>query len=117
MERALLAQDVIVLDVSLLRGAVPVVIVVLGAEAAVFLLARRSRRWWLRTVPVIALGLPFANQVGFGSLEARVPNLVIAAPGRPLEQQWTAPAGMPAGGVVSEVRIPAPISGFPARPG
>lgn len=63
-----------------------------------------------------ALGLPPANQVDFAQVSAGVPDLVARRPGRPLSQVWRPPPGMPAAGTVSEVAIPAPVSGFAARP-
>ncbi|WP_027343508.1 alpha/beta hydrolase [Hamadaea tsunoensis] len=41
-------------DWSLVTGVVPGVVVIIGALALVYLLARRSRRWWLVQVPVAA---------------------------------------------------------------
>lgn len=65
----------------------------------------------LRTV----LGLPAAGQVPFTDVALRAP-LVPARAGRPLAQAWTAPAGMPTTGVVTQVDIPGTRSGFAARP-
>ena len=65
----------------------------------------------LRTV----LGLPAADQLPFTDVTPRAP-LVPARPGRPLAQAWTAPRGMPGAGIVTQVDIPGPRSGFLARP-
>ncbi|MBP2326591.1 enterochelin esterase-like enzyme [Kibdelosporangium banguiense] len=45
-----------ILDWDLVRGAVPAVITTIGTLAGATLLARRERRWWTRTVPLIAAG-------------------------------------------------------------
>src|SRR2546423_14261651 len=44
----------------LVFGVLPTVISVAGGIAMIFLLARRGRRWWLRTVP-IAVGAGLAG--------------------------------------------------------
>jgi S-formylglutathione hydrolase FrmB len=44
------------LDAPLLSGPLPVIVGAAGVAGAVFLLARRSRRWWARTVPAVLLG-------------------------------------------------------------
>lgn len=43
------------LELSLVSGSVPVVILTVGLVAFVALLARRSRRWWSRAVPLAVL--------------------------------------------------------------
>lgn len=43
-----------VLDWDLVRGAVPAVVAVAGLVAGAVLLFRRDRRWWSRTVPIVA---------------------------------------------------------------
>jgi enterochelin esterase-like enzyme len=62
-----------------------------------------------------AFGLPLANQVDVVQVSGRTPNLVVASPGVALSRSWTAPAGLPASGVVSSVNIPGMVSGFTAR--
>lgn len=42
-----------VLDAPLIAGPLPTAISVIGAVAAVFLIAGRDRRWWTRLVPMI----------------------------------------------------------------
>lgn len=44
------------LDASLLGGPLPWVVTAAGAAGALFLLARRPRRWWTRAVPAAVLG-------------------------------------------------------------
>ncbi|MBW0115076.1 alpha/beta hydrolase [Pseudonocardia abyssalis] len=63
-----------------------------------------------------ALGLPPANQVDFAQVSTGAADVVARQPGRPLSQVWQPPPGMPSAGTVSEVAIPAPVSGFAARP-
>ncbi len=65
----------------------------------------------LRTV----LGLPAADQLPFTDVTPRAP-LVPARAGRPLARLWTAPPGQPSAGIVTQVEIPGPRSGFAARP-
>jgi S-formylglutathione hydrolase FrmB len=43
------------LDTPLIAGSLPTTVTVLGAVAGVVLLVGRTRRWWLRTVPVAVL--------------------------------------------------------------
>jgi len=67
-----------------------------------------------------ALGASPPNQVAFIDVTGppgRAVPMVGATGGRALAQVWHPPPGMPAGGVISEVAIPAPTSGFAARPG
>jgi S-formylglutathione hydrolase FrmB len=45
-----------VLDTSVLSGALPATISLLGAAAFCALIVGRSRRWWTRTVPLLAAG-------------------------------------------------------------
>ncbi|MEU9078911.1 alpha/beta hydrolase [Kitasatospora sp. NPDC004745] len=47
----------------------------------------------------------------------RTASTVAASPGRPVEEQWHAPAGLPAKGTLSGVTIPGAKSGFKARGG
>lgn len=189
-------------DWSLVGGVVPGVVVIVGALALVYLLARRSRRWWLVQVPVAALvsaGLvlltaylvndvfqlfpdPLPTEVliwtgvaifalllavmrlaggrwyastaslvaallvvltcgaqintfyaqyptvgalfgtdapeltSFDEVDAKQVTLIAAPPGGTLSQVWSAPAGMPGQGTVSEVPIPGKVSGFAGRP-
>jgi S-formylglutathione hydrolase FrmB len=189
------------LDAPLLSGPVPVLVGAAGVAGALFLVVRRSRTWWTRTVPATLLGAaavtavlavlvdrvwrPFPDPVplpallyggavlvavalaalamrarrwrgrlvavlavllvAVGSAEGmnliyreyptprtalgltavdeipftQVPlreQVIAARSGLPLSAVWRAPAGMPDAGVVTEVTIPAPASGFAARP-
>jgi S-formylglutathione hydrolase FrmB len=45
-----------VFDASLLDGPVPWVLATVGAVGGVFLVAARSRRWWMVLLPLVALG-------------------------------------------------------------
>jgi S-formylglutathione hydrolase FrmB len=45
------------LDITLLTGPLPWVLLVLGAAGLVFLLVRRLRWWWTRTVPIVVVGV------------------------------------------------------------
>jgi S-formylglutathione hydrolase FrmB len=99
----------------------------------------RRRRWWVRILaagaavlvvvgaaegvntvygafPSVAsaLQLPPYDQVGAGSVLAG-PASPTDVPDRPLWRTWRVPAGQPAHGAVTQVTIPAPRSGFPAR--
>ncbi|GAA2554132.1 alpha/beta hydrolase-fold protein [Pseudonocardia hydrocarbonoxydans] len=64
----------------------------------------------------VALGLPPANQVDFAQVSEVAPGVVVRPPGQPLSTVWRPPPGLPAAGTVSEVPVPAPTSGFVARP-
>lgn len=66
-----------------------------------------------------ALGVTPPNQVVFTDVAGPADPVAAVgrAEGRALDRSWTAPPGMPPGGVISEVAIPAPVSGFPARRG
>ena len=189
------------LDAPLLSGPLQVALTIAGAAGAAFLLARRPRRWWTRTVPAVALGaaaltallavlvdrvwqpfpdplplpvllltgalfaaiglaacgmrgrrrpgragavlalllvavgclegvntvyreyptlrtalgLPAVNEIPFTQIPPRE-QVIGARSGLPLSAIWRPPAGMPTAGVVTEVPIPSPASGFPARP-
>lgn len=63
-----------------------------------------------------ALGLAPTQQVPIHTVAPRQPQVVTAPPGTPLAGVWTAPAGMPSRGAVSEVPVPGTVSGFTARP-
>ncbi|HEX8629310.1 MAG TPA: alpha/beta hydrolase-fold protein [Catenuloplanes sp.] len=63
------------------------------------------------------LGEPPANEVSAVRLTPTVVATVPPKAGGPLAATWRAPAGMPARGVVAQVTIPSPASGFKARPG
>lgn len=183
------------LDWSLLGGPLPWVVAAAGALGLVLLLAVRTRRWWLRAVPLVlvaaavltgaavlvvdvlwrpfpdplpllvvaavavglvalglaaarrrwwapvaavlvvvaaasgvngfyeefptvrtALGLAAADVLPFAQVPVRERQYVARA-GQPVEDGWRPPADMPDSGVVSQVEIPATVSGFPARPG
>lgn len=62
------------------------------------------------------LGLPAANQVDLTQVTGTASVLVTRPAGGTLESVWRAPPGMPVFGTVSEVAIPAPVSGFAGRP-
>ncbi len=62
------------------------------------------------------LGLPAANQVDLPQVTRAASVLVTRPQGGILDAEWRPPPGMPAAGTVSEVTIPAPVSGFAARP-
>jgi S-formylglutathione hydrolase FrmB len=64
--------------------------------------------------PRTALGLGYPDQTELAAVPAKAQRLVTAADGA-LEQVWSPPAGMPGAGQVSEVGIPAPVSGFTGR--
>jgi acetyl esterase/lipase len=66
--------------------------------------------------PRSALGLGFADQTDLAAVPARAQRLGTAGDG-PLDAVWSPPAGMRSAGLVSRVDIPAPVSGFDARPG
>jgi S-formylglutathione hydrolase FrmB len=124
----------------------PVPLPVLGYGGAVLVavglaaLAMRARRWRGRLAAVLAvllvaagsaegmnlvyreyptlrttLGLPAVDEIPFTQVPLRE-QVIAARSGRPLSTVWRAPAGMPDAGVVTEVAIPAPASGFAARP-
>ncbi len=190
------------LDWPLVTGVAPIVLSALGAGALLVLLARRGRRWWSQSVPVVALGaaagvgvaalevsvlrlfpdrlpavvwcalavalagvglavaqtrqagwrrrtavwlaaasviaaaasqvnqsygefptirsalgLPLTNQVDLGRVSSSAAVVTAGPSGPPLTRVWRAPPGMPVVGVVSQVVIPATVSGFRARPG
>jgi S-formylglutathione hydrolase FrmB len=62
------------------------------------------------------LGLPAANQVDLPQVTRASSVLVTRPQGGTLDAVWRPPPGMPTAGTVSEVAIPAPVSGFAARP-
>ncbi len=120
----------------------PVLLLVGAALAAVGLavLGMRTRRWPGRVVAVVAvllvvsgsaegmnvvyreyptlrtaLGLPAVDEIPFTQIPLRE-QVIGARSGLPLSAIWRPPPGMPATGVVTEVPIPAPVSGFAARP-
>ncbi|QYN33420.1 esterase family protein [Pseudonocardia sp. DSM 110487] len=124
--------DDVPLPVLLLGGAV---LAALGLAA----LGMRARSWPGRTVAVVAvllvvlgslqgmnvvyreyptlrtaLGLPAVDEIPFTQVPLRE-QVIGARSGLPLSAIWHAPAGMPATGVVTEVTIPATVSGFAAR--
>jgi S-formylglutathione hydrolase FrmB len=66
--------------------------------------------------PRTALGLGYPDQTDLVAVPGKAQRLVAAADG-PLDRVWSPPAGMPGAGQVSEVVIPAPVSGFAARSG
>jgi S-formylglutathione hydrolase FrmB len=86
-----------------------VVLVLLGCAEGMNLVYREYPT--LRTV----LGLPAVDEIPFTRVPLRE-QVIAARSGLPLSAVWRAPAGMPDAGVVTEVAIPAPESGFAARP-
>jgi S-formylglutathione hydrolase FrmB len=125
--------DAVPLPVLLLVGAV---LAAVGLAA----LGMRPRRWPGRAVAVVAvllvalgslegmnvvyreyptlrtaLGLPAVDEIPFTQVPLRE-QVIAARSGLPLSAIWRPPAGMPAAGVVTEVPIPATVSGFAARP-
>lgn len=62
------------LEVSLVSGAVPVVVLAAGLASLIALTARRDRRWWTRAVPLAVLG---------GVLSAALAALVVDVLWRP----------------------------------
>lgn len=64
-----------------------------------------------------ALALPVTGQADLSQVNRAAATLVTAPPGRSLAQVWHPPSGMPATGTIAQVQIPAPASGFAARPG
>jgi S-formylglutathione hydrolase FrmB len=90
----------------------------LAAAAAVLLaaLAQVNQSFAWRPTLRAALGITL-NQAEFAQVAKARQQLLTTPPGAWLSQVWTPPPGMPPAGVVSEVVIPAQVSGFPARPG
>ncbi|MHA6621100.1 alpha/beta hydrolase [Pseudonocardia sp. DLS-67] len=88
---------------------VAVLLVVLGSAEGMNVVYREYPT--LRT----ALGLPAVDEIPFTQIPLRE-QVIGARSGLPLSAIWRPPAGMPAAGVVTEVPIPAPKSGFAARP-
>ncbi|TQM10804.1 alpha/beta hydrolase [Pseudonocardia kunmingensis] len=86
-----------------------VVLVFLGCAEAMNLVYREYPT--VRT----ALGLPAVDEIPFTRVPLRE-QVIGARAGLPLSAVWRPPAGMPDAGVVTEVAIPAPESGFAARP-
>jgi S-formylglutathione hydrolase FrmB len=88
---------------------VAVLLVVLGSAQGMNVVYREFPT--LRT----ALGLPAVDQIPFTQVPVRE-QVIGARSGLPLSAVWRPPAGMPAAGIVTEVTIPATVSGFTARP-
>jgi S-formylglutathione hydrolase FrmB len=88
---------------------VAVVLVVVAAAQGVNLVYREYPT--LRT----ALALPAVDEIPFTQIPLRE-QVIGARSGLPLSAVWRPPAGMPATGVVTQITIPAPVSGFAARP-
>lgn len=89
--------------------AVAVVLVVVAAAQGVNLVYREYPT--LRT----ALALPAVDEIPFTQIPLRE-QVIGARSGLPLSAVWRPPAGMPATGAVTQIDIPAPVSGFSARP-
>ena len=62
-----------------------------------------------------ALALPAVDEIPFTQIPLRE-QVIGARSGLRLSEVWRPPAGMPATGAVTEITIPAPVSGFAARP-
>ncbi len=62
------------------------------------------------------LALPAANQVDLLQVTRAAEVLVTRPPGGSLDAVWRPPPALPVAGTVSEVPVPAPASGFAARP-
>lgn len=92
-----------------LGAVVAVLLVVLGSAEGMNVVYREFPT--LRT----ALGLPAVDEIPFTQVPLRE-QVIGARSGLPLSAIWRPPAGMPATGVVTEVTIPATVSGFAARP-
>jgi S-formylglutathione hydrolase FrmB len=88
---------------------VAVLLVVLGSAEGMNVVYREYPT--LRT----AFGLPAVDEIPFTQVPLRE-QVISARSGLPLSAIWRPPAGMPATGVVTEVTIPATVSGFAARP-
>lgn len=63
-----------------------------------------------------ALGAPVANQIDLAQVASKASETVTRPPRGTVAQVWRPPPGLPAAGTVSQVVIPAPVSGFAARP-
>lgn len=94
---------------------------VLAATAAVLVLGAAANQVnrHFGEFPTVraALGLREADQVEFTQVSEPAPILVYRPARDPLSRVWRAPSGMPPTGAVSQVRIPATVSHFGARPG
>lgn len=111
-----------------------------GAALSLALLRSRRRRWSARALSVgaalvvlltgaaqvnqhyrayptlrTALQLPFLEQVDPGRLTTAARQVVRPVAGRAMSERWRPPGDLPAGGRVSEVRVPGTVSGFAAR--
>src|SRR5690242_17987148 len=98
------------------NGARPVRVV--GAATVVVLAAVCGVNVYYGEFPTFrtVLGLGYPDQTDLAAVPVKAQR-VVTATDIPLDQVWSPPAGMPSGGQVSEVSIPAPVSGFVARPG
>lgn len=87
------------------------------AVALVVLAAAQGVNGYYQEFPTVrtALGLSAADVLPFADVAVRQRQYV-GTRGTPLETGWRPPADMPDAGVVSQVDIPATVSGFPARP-
>lgn len=85
------------------------------AVVAVLLAASSQVNLFFRAYPTVAaaLGSAPSDEVPYSSV--RGPDATVVT-GTPLDSVWTAPAGMPRGGVITQVDIPGTTSGFQARP-
>lgn len=92
------------LDASLLRGALPQVVVAVAAAGAVVLVAGRGRRWWLRSLPVALLG---------GAAAAVVVRVLVDRVWRPFPDPLPWVVVVAVGAVVAGVVLA--VLGWPAR--
>ena len=92
-------------------------VVPFAAAALVLLAGVSSVNSTFRAYPTVraALQLPFAQQVDPSRITTAARSVVAPVPGRALTEVWQPPAGLPAGGRVTELPVPAPVSGFDAR--
>ncbi|OZM77424.1 alpha/beta hydrolase family protein [Pseudonocardia sp. MH-G8] len=90
-------------------AALAVVLVLAGCAEGMNLVYREY------PTPRTVLGLPAVDEIPFTQVPLRE-QVIAARSGLPLSAVWRPPAGMPDAGVVTEVAIPAPESGFAARP-
>jgi S-formylglutathione hydrolase FrmB len=93
---------------------------VAGALALILLAANQVNRHF-QQYPTLraALGPWLSESTDFNKASDKGKNngLFVAPPGKMLADVWTAPAGLPAKGTISEVTIPATVSHFSARSG
>lgn len=111
-----------------------------SAALALAVLRARRRPWWRAVAPFAAaslvlltglssvnahyrayptlraaLQLPFPEQVDPSRVTTAARQVVAPVPGTPMSELWQPPAGLPAGGRVTELPVPGTVSGFDAR--